>query len=585
MTAINPIQYTSRTFNSILNDINTDTELKDKPTWWKRIWAGVGDVISMIVNAQANQSYLETAFTEEAVDRLLELIDYQRTPHTTSNGTVLFYISRSASFPFTVALADLAALSEGSISASSKRFEAIAAETFTAVSETFTANASTNRLTVARAYTTGELVRLSTTGTLPTATGGDLDASTDYYVIYYSATEIYLARSLALALAGTSIDLTSTGSGTHTIALYSKQITLYQQTTIDQYSVGTSDGTTEWQEFDLADALALRETLLVEVNGVSYTRVDTFVYSSATDKHYKLINKSDNRFAIRFGNGTYGIIPPAFPVLVTYAYGGGVDSNIYTTNKINSYAGTDSNITGVCNPSTVTGGADRESIDTARDLAPVLLKTRDRFVTVEDGKSLALGYGGAIRCAVNKNVYGILSAQVVVVPTGGGAAPAPYLALLDTYLTNKSILESIDIRCVSATYSAQNISASVKIFSGYAWATVADYVELAICLLFSEVTYEIQQTYSTSGIAAAVTYINSKFTFTFTSADYSYIIWLLTEVTAHDFGVTINESDVLSILDRVPGVDYVELTAPAFPISFASDTISQSGTHTLTQIP
>lgn len=584
MTA-SPFQYTSRTYNTLLADINADVHLKDKPEWWKRIWAGVGDVLSMILNAQANQSYLTSAFTEDAVDNLLTLIDYQRGVHSTASGTVLFYINRSASFPFTVAKADMAALSEGSLSVASKRYEAAAATTFTAVSETFTANASTNRLTVARTYVTGELVRLSTTGTLPTATGGDLDATTDYYVYYYSTTEIYLCRSLAEALAGTYIDLTGTGSGTHTIHLYSKQVTCYQQTSEDTaIDLGDSDGITEWQEFDLPDTFVLRPSIAVTVNSVPYTRVDTFVYSSASDTHYKLIQKSDDRCAIRFGNGTYGLIPPTFPVLVTYAYGGGVDSNVYIANKINAYAGGDSNITGVCNPSSLTGGADRESIETARDLGPVLLKTRDRFVTVDDGESLVMGYGGAIRVAVNKNMYGILSAQVVVVPTGGGAASAPYLAALDTYLTNKSILETIDIRCISATYVATNVTSTVKILAGYAWATVRDYYNLALNLMLSEVTYEIQSTYSTSGISAAVTYINAKFSSSFTSVDYAFISWLLEEVTPHDFGVSIYESDLLSILDRVEGVDYAIISSPSFPITFATDEISQAGTMTTTQI-
>lgn len=62
---------------------------------------------------------------------------------------------------------------------------------------------------------TGAAVVLSTTGAVPAG----LVAGTTYYVIYISATTIYLATSRANAVAGTAIDITSQGTGTHTLTL------------------------------------------------------------------------------------------------------------------------------------------------------------------------------------------------------------------------------------------------------------------------------------------------------------------------------------------------------------------------------
>lgn len=62
-------------------------------------------------------------------------------------------------------------------------------------------------------WITGMKVRATTTGTLPTG----LALATDYYVIRDSGTTIKLASSLANAVAGTSIDITAAGSGTHTL--------------------------------------------------------------------------------------------------------------------------------------------------------------------------------------------------------------------------------------------------------------------------------------------------------------------------------------------------------------------------------
>lgn len=63
----------------------------------------------------------------------------------------------------------------------------------------------------------GTVVRLTTTGTLPTG----LSLATDYYVIRLSATTIKLASSLANAIAATPvpINLTAQGSGTNTITV------------------------------------------------------------------------------------------------------------------------------------------------------------------------------------------------------------------------------------------------------------------------------------------------------------------------------------------------------------------------------
>lgn len=62
-------------------------------------------------------------------------------------------------------------------------------------------------------WITGMKVRATTTGTLPTG----IALATDYYVIRVSATTIKLATSLANAIAGTAIDITAAGSGTHTL--------------------------------------------------------------------------------------------------------------------------------------------------------------------------------------------------------------------------------------------------------------------------------------------------------------------------------------------------------------------------------
>jgi hypothetical protein len=82
--------------------------------------------------------------------------------------------------------------------------------------DTFTADAGDDSLeATAHALQTGDgPVRVSSSGTLPAG----LASATDYWVIKIDADNFSLATSLANALAGTAINITDAGSGTHTLS-------------------------------------------------------------------------------------------------------------------------------------------------------------------------------------------------------------------------------------------------------------------------------------------------------------------------------------------------------------------------------
>lgn len=87
-------------------------------------------------------------------------------------------------------------------------------------SDTFTADAGTDVITWTSTTNkpsnilTGTRVRLTTTTTLP----GGLATATDYYVIKVSDSTCKLATSYANAIAGTAINITDAGTGTHTMS-------------------------------------------------------------------------------------------------------------------------------------------------------------------------------------------------------------------------------------------------------------------------------------------------------------------------------------------------------------------------------
>lgn len=87
-------------------------------------------------------------------------------------------------------------------------------------SDTFTADAGsdvctyTSTASIPSNILTGTRVRLTTTTTLP----GGLALATDYYVIKVTDSTFKLATSYANAVAGTAINITDAGTGTHTIS-------------------------------------------------------------------------------------------------------------------------------------------------------------------------------------------------------------------------------------------------------------------------------------------------------------------------------------------------------------------------------
>lgn len=82
-------------------------------------------------------------------------------------------------------------------------------------SETFTANAGTDLITYGQDWPTYTKVRFTTSSTLPAG----LSLATDYWLIRASATTATVATSLANAVAGTFVDITDTGTGTHTLTV------------------------------------------------------------------------------------------------------------------------------------------------------------------------------------------------------------------------------------------------------------------------------------------------------------------------------------------------------------------------------
>ncbi|MEE8534769.1 MAG: hypothetical protein V3S45_01915 [Kiloniellales bacterium] len=153
--------------------------------------------------------------------------------------------------------------------------------TLIAQAEDFTAVASTDEITLAndRNWGLGDVVRLTTTGTLPAG----LALATDYFVIPSSKTVYLLAASLANALSRTQIDITDAGTGTHTV-------TRNAQTRYDCNGAAQLD----------AKPLAVLEDILTAMAGTAVYQQGAFRgYAAAATTSTGTLDEADLRGPIR----------------------------------------------------------------------------------------------------------------------------------------------------------------------------------------------------------------------------------------------------------------------------------------------
>jgi predicted phage baseplate assembly protein len=151
---------------------------------------------------------------------------------------------------------------------------------------------------------------------------------------------------------------------------------------------------------------------------VRYKRVDSFFASPPRGRHYTLDYVTG---IVSFGDGRRGVVPTEAKnniVARSYRIGGGALGNV-NGHTLTSLGRALAYIESVTNPLPATGGADRETIEEAKNRAPYTIKSRDRAVTSEDYEMLALRASTTLaraRCVPDRTNRGHVT--VALVPKG-----------------------------------------------------------------------------------------------------------------------------------------------------------------------
>lgn len=285
--------------------------------------------------------------------------------------------------------------------------------------------------------------------------------------------------------------------------------------TIRDELMGISEGLPD-QTFAFAKRPVRRDPLqLVTVQrvgqedvGESWQHVDDFLASGPEDKHFVL---NATRGEITFGNGERGLIPPADTEIIArlYRHGGGNAGNVgFGTewNPATTLTGTDKAIA----ERPATGGRDEQKVEELTDIAPRIMRSRDRAITADDFAALA-SQAGEVRKATaiplahpdHPGVEISGAVTVVIVPDADIGDPSPkpsadLIARLCQFLDARRLLTT-ELYVKGPEYKQIKVEARVEANPYAAFDTVALNVISAINTFLDPLGRSFADNAATSG--------------------------------------------------------------------------------------
>lgn len=248
------------------------------------------------------------------------------------------------------------------------------------------------------------------------------------------------------------------------------------------------------QELQLDGIPYLDDSLAFIASNGTYQQVDSFLNSTATDKHFVVLVDQRERALVRFGDNRNGL-PPTGTGLAIYKTGGGASGNV-EEDTLTAIEGSFTDEDGVSvyvtvnNPLAASGGEPRESVVQARILAPESVKAITRTVTRTDFESNARQVSGVSRALMLTSdelvSIGENAGQLYIVPTGGGAPSTALKESVAAYLREeRPYMLTFTLSVIGAVYKVINVTATVYLSSGAVAATVKAAIEAALASHFA----------------------------------------------------------------------------------------------------
>jgi predicted phage baseplate assembly protein len=295
-----------------------------------------------------------------------------------------------------------------------------------------------------------------------------------------------------------------------------------------QEVLGSGDGSQVMQAFVLkqspltylaaATPAGAQSTLETRVNDIRWHETDNLIWLGANDRGYITHTDNEDRTTVVFGDGQRGArLPTGIEnIKAIYRTGIGKAGNV-AAEQISLLATRPLGVKGVINPLAASGGADRERRDQARRNARLAVMALDRLVSLPDYTDFARTYAGIDKASAIRLSDG---RQELIHLTIAGTDDIPIDENSDLYRGLRQALHRFGatrqaIRIATRELMLLVISAKVRLLPDYQWESVAPQVRATLLETFS--------------------------------------------FERRDLGQDVLLSEVLSTIQRVPGVAYVDV--------------------------
>ncbi len=293
--------------------------------------------------------------------------------------------------------------------------------------------------------------------------------------------------------------------------------------------LGAGNASQSFQRFELkqlpltyraaSNEIGAAAELTVRVGDVAWTELPTMFGAKPTARSFTLETDEQGRNFVTFGDGLRGARLPSGVNNIRAAYrkGLGTEGNV-AAEKLTQLMTRPLGLKSVSNPLPAEGGTDPEPADDARQTIPLVTRTLGRAVSLLDYEDFARAFSGIAKATaqVLQPRFGRTVAITLAAPDGVVLTPASPVWQNLLAALKASGDPHVDVTLLSHQASTFRLGLRVKVDPAYATATVLSAVEAALRAHFS--------------------------------------------FDARDLGQPVQQSDVIAVVQAVPGVIAVDLS-------------------------
>ena len=198
--------------------------------------------------------------------------------------------------------------------------------------------------------------------------------------------------------------------------------------------LGSGDASVAYQRFALRESPltyvratgpgGARSTLQLRVNEVLWREAPSLYGHGPKERIFVTRRDDDGKTTVQFGDGYTGARPPTGQenVRATYRKGIGPEGNV-KADQLSLLLTRPLGVSSVTNPRAATDAADPEPRDEVRSNAPLTVLTLDRVVSLRDHEDFARAYAGISKALATQVQDGEASGVFVTVAGPGGSVP------------------------------------------------------------------------------------------------------------------------------------------------------------------